>query len=935
MVADIARVTYDPTRQYRSVIYQQGRVTLEADNNEGVALESEALRLETIDIMGPAVAIGDGFEVSSGAGPGGISIGSGIFYLGGWRLELDKPVDLGSAKNTPVIGIVDAAVIQRGNFVVALLITEQSVCAVEDQALREVALGGPDSAARARLMHRFPRIPVDGATCDLGATAVATLLQDEGVTIDPYSLQLISSATLQAGFVPGPPDTDPCTPAAAGGYLGADNQMVRVTVTAFDPATETGTLLWGWNNASLLYRATTTDGVTLTLTTTPVDQEHAPQQNQMVEILRSEVNLEDGTFIAEGQGVVTSLALGYATESGEIVLSAALPADYVGLANPLFVRLWQAEVPFSVGAPTALDSVSGITVAVSMTALPTHIAARPFWRFAVRPSMPQNIYPQRYADAPQPPDGPRQWITDLAVVEPQGRGGIVVLEDCRIPYGPQKTGQCCGLVLGPDDVAARGGLQTVVDTLPPGPAVLSLRPGDYPLSAPLRLQKGRDGLVIEGCCPTGASISAAAGADLTTFRTGLVVIGGAENITLRQLEFDVPAVPVSAPSAKVQASTMCGIMVTRVSQLTIEACVFTLDPPNTSFGGAVMVLGPTLGVTLRQNRFAATVRGGDLFGVLAIVTADDASAELDQWDIVDNRFENLGFAVVAWAQLGLVGCRHNTAANCGVGFVFIEANLGATSAFASAALNDRANTSLSLAAYQTLRPDILAGMVNNVAAIVSAKPPAAARTVSAAARKVLSDQLQQSGAEAFKAMAAAAPPAPEAPPAAGKRASARASARPSGKTAAADAADFDTLNAVAVAAEISQRVLTPALRIEDNEVSLTDDVTTPWIGLAALLSPDEPGSVIVNGNRVVVPDAATIACGVTFPAGAVVSGNLFAQLVAAPAGAVGLPSLVVISRSPAIMVGSNLASFTEWVAPPRPLQPGLATTSWDFLNTTG
>jgi hypothetical protein len=53
MVADIARVTYDPTRQYRSLIYQQGRVTLEADNNEAAMLAQEALRLETIDIIGP------------------------------------------------------------------------------------------------------------------------------------------------------------------------------------------------------------------------------------------------------------------------------------------------------------------------------------------------------------------------------------------------------------------------------------------------------------------------------------------------------------------------------------------------------------------------------------------------------------------------------------------------------------------------------------------------------------------------------------------------------------------------------------------------------------------------------------------------------------------------------------------------------------------
>ena len=484
MVADIARVTYDPTRQYRSLISQQGRVTLEADNNESVMLESEALRLETIDIVGPAGTPDDGYKVTVGPGLGEVVVGPGIFYLGGWRLELDKAVDLASARagvfaNDPAIGDFQ----REGNFVVALLITEQSVGAVEDQALREVALGGPDSAARSRLMQRFPRVPVDGDTCAVVATAVATLLAAEGITIDPYSLQLMSSATLQAGFVPGPASTDPCTPAAAGGYLGADNQMVRVTVTKFDAKTQTGVLLWGWNNASLLYRATVIDPLTLTLATTPVDQEHAPQQNQVVEILRTELDLKDGDFIAEGQGFVTSLAQGYSFDTQEIVLSDPLPAAYQNNKNPLFVRLWQAEVDFNAGQQTPLDDVSGTTVAISMTALPTTLAARPFWRFAVRPATPQNIYPQRYADKPQPPDGPRQWITDLGVCGGLD-GKISVLDDCRKPFLPltgQTSGGCCGLVLGPADVAERGGLQAVVDALAGTPSVLSLLPGEYDL----------------------------------------------------------------------------------------------------------------------------------------------------------------------------------------------------------------------------------------------------------------------------------------------------------------------------------------------------------------------------------------------------------------------------------------------------------------------
>src|SRR5579862_9113370 len=475
MVADIARVTYDPTRQYRSVIWQQGRVTLEADNNEAAALEGEALRLETIDIIGPTGTPDNGYAVGSGKGPGGVTIGKGTFYLGGWRLELDAEIDLSKQPDW-----LDAPAFktEQGNLVVSLLLTEQSVCAVEDQALREVALGGPDSAARGRLMQHFLRTPTDGATCAAGWTTILGLLEEDGVTVNPDTLQLESTAQLQAGFVKGQHKKDPCKPSAAGGYLGADNQMVRVTVVKYDATAKTGTLLWGWNNASLLYRATMSDPLTLTLTTMPVDQEHAPQQNQFVEILRTEADLQDGNYIADGQGFVVKLAKGYSVDTQQIVLNAALPAAYQNNEDPLFVRLWQSEVNFNAGKATPLDNVSGITVAITMDALPSHIAARPFWHFAVRPSKPQNIYPQRYADAPQPPDGPRQWITDLAVVAANEKGSKL-LADCRVPFLPltQQTGGCCGLVLGPDDVSGRGGLQAIVDSLAGSAAVLSLRTG--------------------------------------------------------------------------------------------------------------------------------------------------------------------------------------------------------------------------------------------------------------------------------------------------------------------------------------------------------------------------------------------------------------------------------------------------------------------------
>src|SRR6516165_5762299 len=94
MTADRAKISYDPTRQYRSVVAQQGRVTLEADSNEAAAIATEALRLETIDLIGPAAALGNGYLPGSGTGPGGVKIAPGVFYLGGWRLSLDAAIDL-------------------------------------------------------------------------------------------------------------------------------------------------------------------------------------------------------------------------------------------------------------------------------------------------------------------------------------------------------------------------------------------------------------------------------------------------------------------------------------------------------------------------------------------------------------------------------------------------------------------------------------------------------------------------------------------------------------------------------------------------------------------------------------------------------------------------------------------------------------------------
>jgi hypothetical protein len=443
MTSDRARPSFDPSRRYTSVVVQQGRVTLESDANEAAMIGAESLRLEMFDVLGPARAIVDGYAVNE-KGNIGLSIKPGIFYLGGWRLEIDNPVDLTDQPDwqdaPPLTDLT-----KHKSAIVALLISEQIVSAVEDQALREVALGGPDTSARSRLMQRFLLLapPKDVATCDQGMSQIRQMVGDDGAVLDMDTMQIKSSATLQVGFNDASSTvTDPCLGPVAGGYLGADNQTVRVTVVSF--ASGTGTLLWGWNNASILYRATWAGTNTLKIAPPPVNGERAPQPGQPIEILRVAATLDQHqNFVAQAQGVVAKVAA-YSADNAQITLDTPLPNDPNDSRNPyrtdtvLFARIWQGQVDFTSGQEAVLDPASGLKVTVVMMSVPTKIAFRPFWCFALRPNTPALLYPQRFLDGPQPPDGPRQWLTSLAVVQGEGNKWKVV-QDCRQLFVPPIT----------------------------------------------------------------------------------------------------------------------------------------------------------------------------------------------------------------------------------------------------------------------------------------------------------------------------------------------------------------------------------------------------------------------------------------------------------------------------------------------------------------
>ena len=93
MSADISRVRFDPLRDFSGVVLQQGRLLLDADFNEYVALLERRLRAETVDLtsFGPDPdrageawvprQTPDGFRVTASGGK--LTIGRGRMYVDG------------------------------------------------------------------------------------------------------------------------------------------------------------------------------------------------------------------------------------------------------------------------------------------------------------------------------------------------------------------------------------------------------------------------------------------------------------------------------------------------------------------------------------------------------------------------------------------------------------------------------------------------------------------------------------------------------------------------------------------------------------------------------------------------------------------------------------------------------------------------------------
>jgi hypothetical protein len=93
MHGDFSRVTFDPRRHFSTVLFQQGRVLLDANFNEQSAILLHYLRTLVTDLIGPAgypAALPDSFAITGDTqslNRPDLLAGAGRYYVGGVLCE--------------------------------------------------------------------------------------------------------------------------------------------------------------------------------------------------------------------------------------------------------------------------------------------------------------------------------------------------------------------------------------------------------------------------------------------------------------------------------------------------------------------------------------------------------------------------------------------------------------------------------------------------------------------------------------------------------------------------------------------------------------------------------------------------------------------------------------------------------------------------------
>jgi hypothetical protein len=311
MKGDFSRISFDSANRFSRVLLQQGRVTLDADPNEQSAILLHYLRALARDLIGPYGGPPDnlGFKLSvDSSAPPVMKISAGHYYVDGILCESDgcnydkqpdyTPQPIGNnGQGDPLLMQLKAPNAQQKLWVY-LDVWERHLSWIEDDRIREVALNGPDTSTRTKVVWQVRAQTLDAVVSALQAkkTRVDAQAGQASNTADKQKLNAQSQKLaeeiklLQSGEIgrsscaapldgltrlsppqmaarldPGLQIKDPCVIAPDAQYRGAENQCYRVEIHR-GGSSGTATFKWSRDNGSVATAWLSTSGKDLMVT---------------------------------------------------------------------------------------------------------------------------------------------------------------------------------------------------------------------------------------------------------------------------------------------------------------------------------------------------------------------------------------------------------------------------------------------------------------------------------------------------------------------------------------------------------------------------------------------------------------------------------------------------------------------------------------------
>lgn len=429
MKGDFTRVSYDATRHVRRVLTQQGRVELDSDSNEQTAALLHQVEAAMRDLVGPYAAPRpeasdglDGFRVGPGA-EFDVLIAPGHYWVDGILCE-NEAIDGVPFTEQPDYPV--KAENQAGRHLLYLDVWERHLCADEAPWEREVALGGPDTSSRSKLVWQAKL--VGELPGQFSAPSVRKNFPSLVGRLQPEHRGLLSArAKAPTGMA------DPCIMPPDSRYRGPENQLYRVEIHDAG-LEETATFKWSRDNGSVVFPVRTAQGTEVRVERLSIDPRFTLKPGDWVELVDDAVTLrgETGRLLEVG-GV----------DPDELVITVILPAgddplpgyDEEATTHPLLRRWDQRSAAVAIEEGTWLDLEDGVQVKFDPAAVDEadpgqHYRTGDYWQIPARVATGDVEWPDDAAGQPLAvrPHGIEHHYAPLALVTFDAAGAATVTD---------------------------------------------------------------------------------------------------------------------------------------------------------------------------------------------------------------------------------------------------------------------------------------------------------------------------------------------------------------------------------------------------------------------------------------------------------------------------------------------------------------------------